>query len=35
MRKILGRQEVEPLAYDVDRHLNEILAWARGELLAD
>ena len=34
-REILGRYEVEPLPDDVNRHLDEILARARGELLAD
>jgi trimethylamine--corrinoid protein Co-methyltransferase len=34
-REILGRHEVEPLPDDVNRHLDEILARARGELLAD
>ena len=35
MWEILGRQEVEPLPDGVDWHLDEILARAGGELLAD
>jgi trimethylamine--corrinoid protein Co-methyltransferase len=34
-REILSRHEVEPLPDDVNRHLDKILARARGELLAD
>ena len=34
-REILGRHEVEPLPDDVNRHLDEILARARGALLPD